>query len=49
MRQTQDILIVDYNGPQGSKELEFCESADINRSKSFLEELGGRGVSLVEE
>lgn len=34
MRQTQDILIVDYNGPQGSVELEFCESADVKRSKS---------------
>lgn len=34
MRQTQDILIVDYNGPQGSVELNMCESADISRSKS---------------
>ncbi len=32
-RKVQDILIVDYNGPQGSKELETVEDATINRSK----------------
>lgn len=32
-RKVQDLLIVDYNGPQGSKELETVEDASINRSK----------------
>lgn len=30
----QDILIVDYSGPQGSVELSTAESANVNRSKS---------------
>lgn len=34
MRQVQDILVVDYNGPQGSVELQMCESADVSRTKS---------------
>jgi len=33
-REMQDILIVDYSGPQGSVELETVESANVNRSKS---------------
>ncbi len=32
-RKVQSILIVDYNGPQGSKELTTVEDATINRSK----------------
>lgn len=32
-RKVQSILIVDYNGPQGSKELVMVEDANINRSK----------------
>ena len=30
----QDILVVDYDGPQGSKELETVESANVNRTKT---------------
>jgi hypothetical protein len=30
----QDILVVDYSGPQGSVELETVESATVNRTKS---------------
>ncbi len=33
-REMQDILIIDYSGPQGSVELETVESANVNRSKS---------------
>jgi len=33
-RDMQDILIVDYSGPQGSVELSTAESANVNRSKS---------------
>jgi hypothetical protein len=33
-RAMQDILVIDYNGPQGSKELETVESASVNRNKS---------------
>jgi hypothetical protein len=32
-RKVQSILIVDYNGPQGSRELTTVEDATINRSK----------------
>jgi len=30
----QDIAVWDYNGPQGSRELQFVESSSINRTKS---------------
>ena len=33
-RNTQEICIFDYDGPQGSKELTRVESSTINRSKS---------------
>ena len=33
-RSMQDILIVDYDGPQGSRELSTVESASVNRTKS---------------
>jgi len=33
-RQVQDILVVDYDGPQGSIELATCEAATVNRTKS---------------
>ena len=32
-RKIQSILIVDYNGPQGSRELSTVEDATVNRSK----------------
>jgi hypothetical protein len=32
-RAMQDIAVVDYDGPQGSKELSTVESASINRTK----------------
>lgn len=32
-RAVQQILIVEYNGPQGSKELETVEDANVTRSK----------------
>ena len=31
-REMQDILVVDYNGPQGNVELTTIESATLNRS-----------------
>ena len=33
MRTMQDVAIVDYDGPQGSVELQTVESATVNRSK----------------
>ena len=33
-RAVQDIAIIDYNGPQGSVELETVESSNITRTKS---------------
>lgn len=33
-RSMQDIMIVDYSGPQGSVELTTVESATLNRTKS---------------
>ncbi len=33
-RQVQDILVVDYDGPQGNVELTTVESATLNRTKS---------------
>ena len=33
-RAVQDIAIIEYNGPQGSVELETVESATLNRTKS---------------
>ncbi len=33
-RKVQDIAVLEYNGPQGSRELETVESATINRTKS---------------
>lgn len=33
-RKVQDIAVIEYNGPQGSVELETVESATINRTKS---------------
>lgn len=32
-RKVQSVLIVDYNGPQGSRELATVEDATVNRSK----------------
>lgn len=32
-RAVQQILLVEYDGPQGSKELETVEDANVNRSK----------------
>lgn len=31
---SQDICIVDYSGPQGSKELQLVESANVTRQKN---------------
>jgi len=31
---TQEISVIDYSGPQGSVELEYCEGATINRQTS---------------
>lgn len=33
-RSVQDILVVDYNGPQGNVELSTVEAATLNRTKS---------------
>lgn len=33
-RAVQDILVVDYNGPQGNKELSTVESSTLNRAKT---------------
>lgn len=33
-RSVQDIVVVDYQGPQGSQELSTVESATITRTKS---------------
>ena len=33
-RLVQDILVIDYNGPQGNVELATVESANLNRTKS---------------
>jgi len=33
-RAVQDILVLEYNGPQGNVELETVESSTLNRSKS---------------
>ncbi len=33
-RQVQDILVLDYNGPQGNVELTTVESATFNRTKT---------------
>lgn len=32
--ELQEILVVDYNGPQGSKELGEVDNADVSRTKS---------------
>jgi hypothetical protein len=33
-RNAQDVLILDYSGPQGNFELQLVESCTVNRSKS---------------